>query len=173
MCINLTFHYEACKLSHAHRSRLTSRRRRAFLEVNVNRGCLRRKLGKIDELPSQLQRRIFVFHLTFQNFDTAMAPNRKRPHAAAGIASQGRTSKRRKAAEASTEKTKQMMNDESEDEETVATGLSTTHLDRNVRNTVQADDVQDMPLVAPGLRLWESFSASVAGTDLAALTKVC
>ena len=66
-----------------------------------------------------------------------------------------------------------MVQDESEVENDFATSFSTTHLDQPIRPVApRADHVESMPLVAPGLRLWEGFSATVAGTDLEALAKV-
>lgn len=100
---------------------------------------------------------------------------KKRTQAVAGIRSEqdGRT--KRKAAQDAALKTKQLVEDEYEgsdsdiDGEVLASYLvpSTSKKMKVVR-----DRVEDMPLVAPGLRLWKGFAKTVPGTDLAALTKV-
>lgn len=110
---------------------------------------------------------------------------KKRKQAAAGIAARtnstagagdGEGRKKRKAAEASCEKTKRIVYDESDDENDLAGDLpelpaSDMRVTR-VEVKGQEDKVEDMPLVAPGLRLWEAFADTVPGTEVGKLAKV-
>lgn len=99
----------------------------------------------------------------------------KRTQGAAGIRSEGEARTKRKAAEASSAKIKEIADvedgrnkeDYSEDE-----AIPELPMVAHPRVKHATKKVEKMPLVAPGLWLWKGFSEVFAGTDLASLAKV-
>lgn len=81
--------------------------------------------------------------------------------------------KKRKAAEASSAKIKQIA-EEYSGSENESDGETEVELPISARPKVQRDTekVEDMPTVGPGLRLWERFTDAFEGFEIARLANV-
>lgn len=100
---------------------------------------------------------------------------KKRTSAAAGIRAEdeGRSTKKRKAAEVSRAKTREMTDVDAEYERDFDEELVRNSRSRSKKGgKPKQERVEAMPLFAPGLRLFEGFSDTIRNTEIAALTKV-
>ena len=92
-----------------------------------------------------------------------------------GVRGKGRMPNKRKAAEASSEKIRRIAEDEShvdKEESDVEKVEEVPIAARPSAKRASTENVDEMPLVAPGLRLWEGFVEDFAGTELGKLAKV-
>lgn len=107
-----------------------------------------------------------------------MAKKRDQATAAIGVASEGTGRKKRKAAERSSAKIRKIADEEDHTDEgevkNVTKGKSKAAKSKPQEEVVEPKPTkpEDMPLFAPGLRLFEGFSDTIRNTEIAALTKV-
>lgn len=97
---------------------------------------------------------------------------KKRTQTAAGIAEAEGGRKKRKAARESEAKIQRMVEDERDaDEDDFDVVAPTSREKKKPAIQQKPANPQDMPLYAPGLRLFERFSDTIRNTELATLTK--
>lgn len=98
---------------------------------------------------------------------------KKRTTTAAGIAEAQGGRKKRQAARESEAKISRMVEDERDADDDDFDEVVSTRPDKlQAVATPKLVRPEDMPLYAPGLRLFEGFSDTIRNTEIAALTKV-